>query len=393
MTGSQASTAEAVTPGPAEAAGGVAVRVTGLSKSFGTTEVLKAVDLDISPGEFMVLLGPSGSGKSTLARCLAGVERVTSGEVAIGGRVVDDGRRQVPPERRNLAMVFQDYALWPHMTVSQNVSYAMRRKHVSPAEARARTEEALELMGLRDLAARYPGQLSGGQQQRVALARAVVGRPGLLLFDEPLSNLDADLRERLRVEISTLTHRFGATAVYITHDQVEAFALADRVGILEAGQLVQLDTPEGIYNSPATPFIARFTGTSAEWRGPVTRRDGDACTLRVNGYDVTCRSVGPLGVGEDGTVLVRPPAASLGATRTTSHGPDAPSSLPGVVTDVAFRGRGYDHVVLTPVGEITGVHAESPRRRDDRVEVHLDPRGCLAYRHSAGILPNHSPMP
>ena len=200
------------------------VRIRGVVKRYGAVTALAGVDLDIEPGRFVVLLGPSGSGKSTLVRGLAGIERLDGGSVHFDETPMSAGRRHVPPDRRDLAMVFQDYALWPHLTVLGNVGYALRRRRLGSAEAGRQVREALGRVGLDDLAERYPHELSGGQQQRVGLARAIVARPALLLFDEPLSNLDADLRERLRVEIATATRDTGSTAVYITHDQSEAFA-------------------------------------------------------------------------------------------------------------------------------------------------------------------------
>ncbi|MBC3840074.1 ABC transporter ATP-binding protein [Streptacidiphilus sp. 4-A2] len=219
------------------------LRVENLSKSFGPTQVLDRVSFDVQPGRFLVLLGPSGSGKTTLLRCLAGIERADSGRIRLGDLVLAQERTHLAPDRRDLAMVFQDYALWPHMTAAANVGYALRRRRPDRETSRLRVERVLERVGLGEHAEQYPHQLSGGQQQRVALARALVAEPGLLLFDEPLSNLDADLRERLRVEIATLTRESGATVVYITHDQAEAFALADEVGVLEGGRLVQLGAP------------------------------------------------------------------------------------------------------------------------------------------------------
>jgi len=236
---------------------------------------LRDVSLDAEAGTFLVLLGPSGSGKTTLLRCLAGIERVTSGRIAIGGRTVADSRAHVPPDQRDLSMVFQDYALWPHLMAADNVAFALRRRKMPRAQARERTAAMLDRVGLGALGERYPNELSGGEQQRVALARALVADTGLILCDEPLSNLDADLRERMRLEISSLVREAGATTVYITHDQAEAFALADRVGILEKGRLVQLGTPEEIYTRPATPFVARFTGLSGEFPVLIRRIIGD----------------------------------------------------------------------------------------------------------------------
>ena len=217
-------------------------------KNYGPVAALAGIHFEVQPGEFMVLLGPSGSGKSTLIRSLAGVESLDTGQILLSGRTVSDGRRQVASEHRDLAMVFQDYALWPHLTVAGNVGYALRRRRHSAGERDRRIGQALERVGLGQHHRRYPHQLSGGEQQRVGLARAIVAQPRLL-FDEPLSNLDADLREHLRVEIATLTRESGATAVYITHDQSEAFALADKIGVLQHGLLAQLATPSSSTSS------------------------------------------------------------------------------------------------------------------------------------------------
>lgn len=352
--------------------------VRGATKHFGTVQALSAVDLDAEPGQFLVLLGPSGSGKSTLVRCLAGVERLDSGQVHLSGQLVGDGRQHLPPERRDLAMVFQDYALWPHLSVAENVGYALRRRRLSPSEHRRRVEATIERVGLTRHAGRYPGELSGGEQQRVALARAIVAEPGLLLFDEPLSNLDADLRERLRVEISTLTRETGATAVYITHDQSEAFALADRIGVLDHGRLVQLDRPESIYHQPASAFVARFTGAAGELPGrTVGASDGATVRVRIGSANLLARPIGGLGRDARVSVLVRPAATSIaGATSGATMGA---GTLAGVVADVAYRGRGYDHVVEVEAGTLSAVHSARAHPRGESVEVLLDPQGCLAF--------------
>jgi ABC-type Fe3+/spermidine/putrescine transport system ATPase subunit len=251
--------------------------IAGATKLFGAKAALAGVHLHIEPGTFLVLLGPSGSGKTTLLRCLAGIERLSEGTVSIGGQLVASGGLHLPPERRHLAMVFQDYALWPHMTALKNVMFPLRQLRMSASEARRRAHEMLERVGLGRLEERYPNELSGGEQQRVALARTLVGGVGLVLFDEPLSNLDADMREHLRLTISTLARDSGATSVYITHDQAEAFALADRIGVLRDGRLVQLGSPEDLYRQPATPFVARFTGICTETPvTPATDPDGSA---------------------------------------------------------------------------------------------------------------------
>jgi iron(III) transport system ATP-binding protein len=287
--------------------GGHRVELAGAGKRYGSVRALADIDLTVEAGRFLVLLGPSGSGKTTLVRALAGIERIDEGAIRLGDRLVSDPRTHVPPERRDLAMVFQDYALWPHLTAAGNVGYALRRRKLAADQAKARSLEALERVGLAGLAGRYPHELSGGQQQRVALARAVVARPGLLLFDEPLSNLDADLRERLRVEISTLTRESGATAVYITHDQSEAFALADVIGVLDQGRLVQLADPETLYLKPATPFVARFTGLSGELEGAVRERiDEESVLVEVGPWRLRARAESGLSTGDGVRVLVRP---------------------------------------------------------------------------------------
>lgn len=237
-----------------------AVRVERISQRFGTTTILQSVDLSLKPGEVVALLGPSGCGKTTLLRLLAGLAKPVEGKIHIDGALVADGQsgRFIPPEKRPIGMVFQDYALWPHMTVAQNVSFPLEMRKVPAAERKSRVDEALDLVGLAHLADRSPGTLSGGQQQRVALARAIVARPSLILFDEPLSNLDRELRESLIVDIAALLRKLGMSAVYVTHDHAEAFAIADRVAILRDGDVVQIDTPENLVATPSCVAVAEF---------------------------------------------------------------------------------------------------------------------------------------
>ncbi len=355
------------------------LEVTRAVKRFGSTTALAGVDLAVEPGEFLVLLGPSGSGKSTLVRTLAGIERLDAGQVHLSGRLVADGSHHLPPEHRNLAMVFQDYALWPHLTVEGNVGYALRRRKLDAGAARARIRGVLERVGLGRHGARYPHELSGGEQQRVALARAVVAEPQLLLFDEPLSNLDADLRERLRVEIATLTRECGATAIYITHDQTEAFALADTIGVLDHGELLQLASPEDVYRRPATPFVARFTGVAGELVGTVVRGLGESVEVRVGDLLVRARGLGSPAVGDVVRVVVRPAATSITEGGRTPPGDRGSGALAGVVTDVAYRGRGYDHVVAAGPWVLSAVHGARAHSRGSAVEVVLDPEHCVAF--------------
>lgn len=359
-------------------AAGRRVRVRGAVKRYAAATALAGVDLDIEPGRFVVLLGPSGSGKSTLVRSLAGIERLDSGTVHFDEVLVSDGRHHLPPDRRNLAMVFQDYALWPHLSALGNVSYALRRRRLDRAETQRRAHEALSRVGLAHLASRYPQELSGGEQQRVGLARAIVARPALLLFDEPLSNLDADLRERLRVEIATLTRESGATALYITHDQSEAFALADEIGILHDGRLEQLATPEQLYRCPATPFVARFTGMSGQLTAAAVGRRGEYLLVRVGTQQLAVRAVGAIRAGDLVSVLIRPAATSLVAA-SSAH---AVGTLPGTIVDIAYRGRGYDHVVDCGQGQLTSVFDHDPWPRGTSCGVRLEPSGCSAFSAS-----------
>lgn len=367
------------------------VSVRRANKTYGSVRALTDINFDVEPGQFLVLLGPSGSGKSTLIRSLAGVERLDGGLVHLSGRLVSDRRQHLPPERRDLAMVFQDYALWPHMSVTDNVGYALRRRRLTPRDHQQKVAAALDRVGLGGHASRYPSELSGGEQQRVALARAVVAEPGLLLFDEPLSNLDAHLRERLRVEISTLTRDCGATAVYITHDQSEAFALADQIGVLDHGRLVQLAAPEDIYHRPATPFVARFTGMAGEMSGVVARRDHHSLEVRVGAATVLARPIGAAAPGDAVRILVRPAATTLSREGTVAGPFEERNTLPGIVTDVAYRGRGYDHVVdCEGAGTLSSVYSAEAHGRGERVKVHLDPQGCLGYRHDETTHDRHA---
>jgi ABC-type Fe3+/spermidine/putrescine transport system ATPase subunit len=284
----------------------------------------------------------------------------------------------VPPDQRNLSMVFQDYALWPHLRARDNVAFALRRRRLTKADTQARTQAMLDRVGLGALADRYPNELSGGEQQRVALARALVGDTGLVLCDEPLSNLDADLRERMRVEIASLVREAGATAVYITHDQAEAFALADQVGVLEKGRLVQFGPPEQIYTQPATPFVARFTGLAGELAvhvmgvvpGAGNGATGPEVVLEVTGPALARPAQARAAVPLDGSaiLLIRPTGIKLVDTGLGEH------HLVGTVADVAYRGRGYEHAIDIPGhGRLTGVFAPVRASRGDSVGLRLDP--------------------
>ena len=254
------------------------LEVTDLRKQFTIGRpAIDGVSFAVPAGEIVVLLGPSGCGKTTTLRCVAGLEHPTDGEISIAGRVVSSPANGVlvPPRLRELGMVFQSYAVWPHMTVRQNVVYPLKHRKLSRNEARSKVDEVLELVGLSEYADRPVVALSGGQMQRVALARSIVYRPQLLLLDEPLSNLDAKLRLRLRDDLRVILKQTGMTALYVTHDQAEAVVLGDRIGVMRDGKLLQMDTPDAIYNRPADLFVANFTGATNELAGTLVSRNGD----------------------------------------------------------------------------------------------------------------------
>jgi iron(III) transport system ATP-binding protein len=283
------------------------ITIRGLSKRFGgktPTTAIDALDLEIESGEFLVLLGPSGCGKTTTLRCLAGLETADEGHIAFGDRVVYDAAHgiDVAPNKRQIGMVFQSYALWPHMSVRKNIGYPLRTRRVDRATASQWIDEIATLVDCRGLLDRYPAQLSGGQQQRIALARGLVARPDVVLFDEPLSNLDARLRDLVRTEIHELHRRLQFTAVYVTHDQVEALALGDRLAVMRSGTLEQLDTPQQTFEKPDTEYVAGFIGminrlmlerVDGAWMHDGTPVEGDAprvasptLTLRTRAEDV-----------------------------------------------------------------------------------------------------------
>src|SRR4051794_31544592 len=280
------------------------VSIRGLTKRFGGKSPTLAIDdleLEIEPGEFLVLLGPSGCGKTTTLRCIAGLETAEEGRIALGDRVVFDAGAHVnvPPNKRNLGMVFQSYALWPHMTVRKNIGYPLRARKIGKAQASEWIEETAKLVDTANLLDRYPAQLSGGQQQRVALSRGLVARPDLVLFDEPLSNLDARLRDLVRTEIHELHSRLKFTAIYVTHDQVEALALGDRLAIMRSGALEQLGTPEQIFEEPESEYVAEFIGMNnrflfervdGAWIHEGTTVEGDLDAIGGGSTSITART-------------------------------------------------------------------------------------------------------
>ncbi len=281
-------------------------------KSFGPVEIIKGVDLDVKHGEFIVFVGPSGCGKSTLLRMIAGLEDITAGEISIGGKVVND----LPPKDRAIAMVFQSYALFPHMSVYDNVAFGLQIAKRPKAEIEAKVAEAARILKLEPLLDRKPSQLSGGQRQRVAIGRAIVRNPDVFLFDEPLSNLDAALRVNTRAEIAKLHRDLDATMIYVTHDQVEAMTLADRIAVLEAGELRQFGAPMDLYHNPANKFVAGFIGSPKMNFVEVKAKLSKAKSTTVAGSglkDITIAVQGEVSDGEALSLGIRPEHVEVAA--------------------------------------------------------------------------------
>ena len=286
-----------------------------LCKSFGTTAVLEDIDLEIADREFVCFLGPSGCGKSTLLRCIAGLESVQGGELRIDGRRINE----LPPAERDLAMVFQSYALYPHMTVRKNLGFGLSLRHIGRTEAEARIAEAARMLQLEALLERKPRQLSGGQRQRVAIGRAIVRRPRIFLFDEPLSNLDAALRENTRMELARLHERLQATMVYVTHDQVEAMTLASKVVVLNQGRIAQVGRPLELYHAPADLFVAGFIGSPRMNLLPVAALPGVAAPAGAVTLGLRPEHLRLVGAEEPGTLRARVQAVERLGAQTLAH--------------------------------------------------------------------------
>jgi putative spermidine/putrescine transport system ATP-binding protein len=335
---------------------GSSVRLERVAKSYGSTTVLHGVDLELAPGELICLLGPSGCGKTTALRCIAGLEPVSGGRVLIG----DDDVTGVLVNRRDIGMVFQQYSLFPHLTVARNVEFGLEMRRVPRAERSARSADMLDIVGLSHLAERFPHELSGGQQQRVALARALVTRPRALLLDEPLSALDAKVRVRLREQIRLIQTELGITTVFVTHDQEEALAVSDRVAVMEGGRIAQLGTPEELYRRPASPFVADFVGLSNRVDG---RLEGDRVIVRGAELPVVAP---PATGGAEVRVYVRPEHVRLGAGSQRGAG-----QLDAVVVSSGFLGPIRRTIVQFADGDTLAVQhgAEAAYAAGDRVRV------------------------
>ncbi|MBK1783876.1 ABC transporter ATP-binding protein [Prauserella cavernicola] len=346
MTANTLSAEGAQTSASAEAAG---LELHELRKSYGDVHAVDGVSLSLEPGQLLALLGPSGCGKTTTLRMIAGLEQPTGGEIRVGHETLASSTHSVEPEHRELGMVFQSYALWPHMTSFENVAYGLRRKKVARAEITRRVEEALEIVGMSAYGTRSITQLSGGQQQRVAVARALVTRPRLLLFDEPLSNLDAVLRESMRFEIRSLQQANGITAVYVTHSQEEALTIADVVGVMKDGVLQQLAPPQELYARPRTRFVAGFVGLANFFDATVLGAEGDRVRMRLaDGTELAVPGPDPLDrpAGAEATIALRPEHfdISTDVDRSTT----GRVALRGEVVSSMFSGNIIDYFVRIP---------------------------------------------
>jgi iron(III) transport system ATP-binding protein len=330
--------------------------VTGVHKRLGGNPILNGVSLELGENEVVALLGPSGSGKTTLLRAVAGLEVPDQGRIVLGDEVLFDAERgvEIPAERRHLGLVFQSYALWPHRTVFENVAYGLKLRKVPAAEIRARVVGTLDQLGLRGLADRHPHQLSGGQQQRVALARAIVYEPRVLLLDEPLSNLDAKLREEARAWLRQLIEKLGISAVCVTHDQVEALALADRILLLDQGRIVQEGSPEQIYAEPASAFAAEFMGANNRLRGKIAEVRGDMARVSGPSWEVWGRLRARLQAGEPATAIIR-------IEKTRVQAAPAEGALPAKLDTALFLGERWDYVFTVGDQRVRAWEASAPR--------------------------------
>ena len=317
---------------------GAPVRIDGLVKRFGSVAAVDGISLQVDSGTFMAILGPSGSGKTTVLTCIAGFEHPDAGDISIGGRTVT----RLPAKRRNIGMVFQRYALFPHMTVAQNIAFPLRMRRYRKADIADHVRSALESVRLSGYEGRMPSQLSGGQQQRVAFARALVYRPPVLLLDEPLSALDKKLREQMQVELKELQRRLGVTVIFVTHDQQEALTMADQIAVMNEGRLEQVGRPDELYEAPATEFVAGFIGESNRLVGRLERLDAGQGLAAINGsIRLPGHTVAADGV-DDGdwvTLMVRPENVRLNGTA-----PNGPTT-PGTVEKVIYSGATNAYVI------------------------------------------------
>jgi iron(III) transport system ATP-binding protein len=378
--------------------GSAFVKVANLAKRFGDQLAVADVSLEVAEGHTLALLGPSGCGKTTILRCIAGLETPEQGHIAVAGHTVFDAARRIDlmPEARGLGIVFQSYAVWPHMSVADNVGFPLRVRGVGKAEQRARVARILDIVGLAAWIDRPATQLSGGQQQRVALARALVHEPRLVLFDEPMSNLDAQLREQVRMELKVLQERLGFTAIYVTHDQAEAFGLAETIVVMNRGRIETVGPPQEVFHRPQTPFVARFLGLNV-LAGKALRLTASPAGGAIR-YAEVALDGGPVvwglaGAGqhlrEGARVLacIRREHVRLrrgGATEQPSASASAPAAQvhPGTVRAASFLGLVEEYVVDLSGVELRAIQPPIGGRSGDAVDVTIGPDDCIVLAES-----------
>ena len=353
----------------------VEVSIRQVRKSFGATEIIHGVDVEIGGGEFAVIVGPSGCGKSTLLRMIAGLEAIGTGEIAIGGTVVNE----LEPKERGVAMVFQNYALYPHMTVFRNIGYALRIARRPKAEIRERVERVADALGIKELLDRKPSQLSGGQRQRVAMGRAIVREPGVFLFDEPLSNLDAKLRGEMRVEIKRLHKELKATSVFVTHDQVEAMTMGDRLVVMNQGMVEQIGTPREVYSRPNSIFVAGFIGSPAMNFLPATvSADGATVVFDDKSRMVLATGVDPSYRGRMVTAGIRPEDLRI----VTGDGADLLAARVRYCEDLG--GSQLLHAAIADTELIIHTHTDSTYQPGQMLALALDPARLHLFDADSG---------
>ena len=336
------------------------IEIEKLTKSYDGVRAISEVDIAIAEKEFITLLGPSGCGKTTTLRLLAGFLVPDSGRITVAGELLSSPDRVIPPDRRRMGMVFQNYAVWPHMTVRENVAFGLRYAGFDRREHKARIARVVAAVGLEGLEDRHPGQLSGGQQQRVALARSLVVEPSILLLDEPLSNLDAKLRERMRFELKALQRRTGITFIYVTHDQSEAMVLSDRIAVFHRGEVQQMGTPRDIYEHPANMFVADFMGLVNKVSGTVLGSNGRTAMVGLGENRISAIAASGF-IGPTATVAIRPEAFTFATESASAH--DGENRLKGSVVEATFLGNIIDYLVDVGDGLVVRVQGE---RRDFR---------------------------
>jgi iron(III) transport system ATP-binding protein len=354
------------------------INIQNLFKRFKNIVAVNHINLGVKQGEMLTLLGPSGCGKTTTLRCIAGLEKPDDGDIVIDGKpMISQGF--VQPSKRGIGMVFQNYAVWPHMKVYNNIVYGLKIQKVPREHIRERAEQVLELVGLSGLEQRYPGQLSGGQQQRVALARALVGNPKVLLLDEPLSNLDAKLREKMRFEIKGLAKRMGITSVYVTHDQAEAMVISDRIAVMESGNVVQVGTPQDIYKKPANRFVADFIGTMNFMPGEVVQvlqESGEVHVRTEFSEKLLCRSSNLTATtqGKEVYASIRPEDVEV-----FTEAPEGKQNVyQGTIAHKAYLGNFlYLFVSVNETMIRVQVPYHLPQEEGEALYLYLNPQKCM----------------